>query len=192
MGRADPSLIRSCSIFLPRSSGMPARGSTGNPTSRCWSMMSWIFWRRRRVSPQSFSAGSSACGSLTASEGDDVVTWDFEAYMQRVTSIEQRALEFELSATLDLKQLLALQVELSGLKNEALRRFTIGEIEGEELISGFITQVNDARGYLTRLILHERDNIEHKAETEHALDRGSLGREGRRPGPRPVTGFGED
>jgi TRAP-type uncharacterized transport system substrate-binding protein len=90
----------------------------------------------------------------------------FEAYMQRVTSIEQRALEFELSATLDIKQLLALQVELSGLKNEALRRFTSGEIEGEELISGFITQVNDARGYLMRLILHERDNLEDRAETE--------------------------
>ena len=32
--------------------------------------------------------------------------------------------------------------------------------------SGFITQVNDARGYLVRLILHERDNLEDKAASQ--------------------------
>ena len=40
-------------------------------------------------------------------------------------------------------------------------------LEGEELISGFVTHVNDARNYLTRLILHERENLEEKAVAQH-------------------------
>jgi hypothetical protein len=87
----------------------------------------------------------------------------FEAYMLKVTKIERRALGLELGATLDLKELLGLQVELSRLKAEALQRFADGELEGETLISGFVTHVNDARAYLARLTLHERDNLEEKA-----------------------------
>jgi TRAP-type uncharacterized transport system substrate-binding protein len=90
----------------------------------------------------------------------------FEAYMVKVTAIEKRALEIELGAVIDVKELLTLQLDLSRLKNEALQRFTSGEIEGEELISGFVSHVNDARNYLTRLILHERENIEERAAAE--------------------------
>jgi TRAP-type uncharacterized transport system substrate-binding protein len=91
----------------------------------------------------------------------------FESYMIKVAAIEQRALDLELGAMLDLKELLRLQVELNRLKNEALSRFAEGKLEGEALISGFIAHVNDARNYLTRLILHERDNLENRAESEN-------------------------
>ena len=33
-------------------------------------------------------------------------------------------------------------------------------------MSGFISHVNDARNYLNRLILHERDNLEDQAVKE--------------------------
>ena len=91
----------------------------------------------------------------------------FEAYILKVAAIEQKALDLELGAMLDLKELLRLQVDLSRIKNEALSRFAEGRLEGEALISGFVTHVNDARNYLTRLILHERDNLENRAQSEN-------------------------
>jgi TRAP-type uncharacterized transport system substrate-binding protein len=91
----------------------------------------------------------------------------FEAYMVKVAAIEQRALNLELAAMLDLKELLRLQLDLNRLKNEALSRFAEGKLEGESLMSGFIAHVNDARNYLTRLILHERDNLENRAQSEN-------------------------
>jgi hypothetical protein len=90
----------------------------------------------------------------------------FESYMVKVAAIEERALALEMEALLDLKELLALQRELVRLKNEALARFAEGKLEGEQLISGFVSHVNDARSYLNRLILHERDNIEERATDE--------------------------
>ncbi len=91
----------------------------------------------------------------------------FEAYILRVAEVERNALQYELGATLDLKELIRLQTELSRLKLEALQRFADGELEGEELMSGFVTHVNDARNYLTRLILHERDNLEDEAVAQN-------------------------
>jgi TRAP-type uncharacterized transport system substrate-binding protein len=84
----------------------------------------------------------------------------FEAYMLKVTAVERQALQLEVGAMLDLKELLRLQMELSQLKGEALEKLAEGELEGKELVSGFISHVNDARNYLARLILHERDNLE--------------------------------
>jgi hypothetical protein len=91
----------------------------------------------------------------------------FESYMIKVAKVERRALDLELCPTLDLKELLGLQVELNRLKNDAILRFAEGKLEGEALISGFIAHVNDARNHLTRLILHERDNLENRAELEN-------------------------
>ena len=85
----------------------------------------------------------------------------------KVAAIEQKALDLELGAMLDLKELLRLQVDLSRLKNEALSRFAEGNSRARLLISGFVAHVNDARNYLTRLILHERDNLENRAKTEN-------------------------
>src|SRR5262249_51021382 len=90
----------------------------------------------------------------------------FEAYLKRVTAIERQALELETSAMLDLKELLRLQSELSRLKGDALEKFAEGTLRGEELFSGFVGHVNDARNYLTRLILHERESLEKQARRE--------------------------
>ena len=93
----------------------------------------------------------------------------FEAYMVKIAAIEKQALDVELGAMLDLKELLRLQVELNRLKNEALSRFAEGKLEGEALMSGFISHANDARNHLTRLILHERENLESRAQNEQRL-----------------------
>jgi TRAP-type uncharacterized transport system substrate-binding protein len=90
----------------------------------------------------------------------------FESYMVKVAAIEEQALALEMQAELDLGELLKLQRELGRLKNEALARFAEGKLEGEQLISGFVSHVNDARNYLNRLILHERDNLEDRASAQ--------------------------
>jgi hypothetical protein len=46
-------------------------------------------------------------------------------------------------------------------------RFASGELEGEELMSGFLVHASDARDFLIRLILHERDNLEDHARAQH-------------------------
>jgi TRAP-type uncharacterized transport system substrate-binding protein len=113
----------------------------------------------------------------------------FEAYILKVAEVERQAMALERSASIDLAALLALQDDLSRLKGEALEKFADGELEGEELMSGFLAHISDTRDYLTRLILHERDNLE-----EQAI------REGRRPqalwrevvGPPPAPDGADD
>jgi TRAP-type uncharacterized transport system substrate-binding protein len=90
----------------------------------------------------------------------------FEAYILKVADVERRAMALELAATLDLPALLLLQKDLARLKAEALEKFADGELEGEELMSGFLTHVSDTRDYLTRLILHQRDNLEEEAQLQ--------------------------
>jgi hypothetical protein len=98
----------------------------------------------------------------------------------RVTDVERRAIALERAATLDLGSLLGLQEELNRLKGEALDRFAEGTLGGEELMSGFVTHVSDTRDYLTRLILHERENLEKQARFQgrgaETLWREALGR----------------
>jgi hypothetical protein len=90
----------------------------------------------------------------------------FEAYIIKVADIERRAADQELSAELDLPALLELRRELVQLKQEALEKFAAGELEGEALMSGFLTHVSDTSTYLTRLILHQRDNLEDTARIQ--------------------------
>jgi hypothetical protein len=47
-----------------------------------------------------------------------------------------------------------------------MERFTSGELEGEGLMSGFLTHANDARDYLARLILHARGVVEKQARKQ--------------------------
>lgn len=87
--------------------------------------------------------------------------------MQRVIAIESAVMQNELSAKLDLGELIRLQRELADIKSDAVCKFATGELEGECLIQGFLALINDARNQLTRLILHERDNIEEQAAMQH-------------------------
>jgi TRAP-type uncharacterized transport system substrate-binding protein len=84
----------------------------------------------------------------------------FETYVLKVAEIERRVTEQELSSRLDLSTLVDLRRELLRLNQEALDRYAAGELEGESLMAGFLSHVSDTRNYLTRLILHERDNLE--------------------------------
>jgi hypothetical protein len=52
------------------------------------------------------------------------------------------------------------------IKGEALERFAEGELDGEELMSGFLAHASDARDFVMRLILHERDNLEEHARAQ--------------------------
>ena len=90
----------------------------------------------------------------------------FEAYILKVAEVEGRALEFSRAPSLDLPALLALQDDLTRIKGEALRRFADGELDGEELMSGFLVHISDARDFLVRLILHQRDNLEDQARAQ--------------------------
>ena len=72
---------------------------------------------------------------------------------------------------MELRSLLELQANLGRIKAEAMNRFTSGELEGEGLMSGFLTHVNDARDYLARLILHARTQIEKRARHKGISDR---------------------
>ncbi len=76
------------------------------------------------------------------------------------------ALALARAPTLDLAELLQLQDDLSKIKGEALERFADGELEGEDIMSGFLRHASDARDLLVRLILHERDNLEDHARTQ--------------------------
>ncbi len=91
----------------------------------------------------------------------------FAGYLQRVLRIESTIFENESAAALDLSELIRLQRELGELKSEAVRRFANGELESEGLINGFLAMTNDARQQLTRLILHQRENIEQLAHEKH-------------------------
>ena len=90
----------------------------------------------------------------------------FEAYILRVAEIERKGLQLERDATLDLHSLLRLRDDLATLKDEALAKFADGELEGEELFSGFLAHVSATRDYLTRLVLHQRDNLEDQAVSQ--------------------------
>jgi TRAP-type uncharacterized transport system substrate-binding protein len=90
----------------------------------------------------------------------------FEAYILQVAKVERRALELSREPTLDLKLLLQLQDDLAQIKGEALERFADGQLDGEELMSGFLVHASDARDFLIRLILHERDNLEDQARIQ--------------------------
>ena len=91
----------------------------------------------------------------------------FASYMERVIQIENESMQNELAAQLDLATLIRLQRELAVLKSEAVSRFAAGKLEGEGVIHGFLALVNDARNQLTRLILHQRENIEEIAASQN-------------------------
>jgi TRAP-type uncharacterized transport system substrate-binding protein len=91
----------------------------------------------------------------------------FEAYIVQVASVERRALELSREPALNLAELLQLQDELARIKGVALEQFARGELDGEELMSGFLVHSSDTRDFLIRLILHQRDNLEDHARTQH-------------------------
>lgn len=83
----------------------------------------------------------------------------FDSYIGEVALLERQALALEMRPQVDLSELLKIRIRLSEVKTEALEKFARGELNGEELMSGFLTHVADVRGFLTSLILSERGRI---------------------------------
>ena len=83
----------------------------------------------------------------------------FDAYLSHVTRIERVALALEAEATPNVHDLMRLRNELGALKTDALEKYTRGQLKSEELMSAFLTHVADVRGYLSALIVAERERI---------------------------------
>jgi TRAP-type uncharacterized transport system substrate-binding protein len=90
----------------------------------------------------------------------------FASCILRVANVERRVAELELGATLELEPLAALERDLLQLKSEALERFAAGELGDHTALGSLLTPLNSARAHIGELILHVRDNLEERAETE--------------------------
>ncbi len=90
----------------------------------------------------------------------------FGAYIRRVAEVERKAVEIELSASLEIEPLIALQRDLLQLQGEALERFAAGELGGQAMLSDLLAPVNAARDHVGDLLLHVRENIESMAESQ--------------------------
>ncbi len=94
----------------------------------------------------------------------------FDYYLREVTRVERSALALETQAAPSAGDILHLRNELGELKTEALEKYARGELRGEELMSAFLAHVTDVRGYLSALILTER---ERKAGAHHGITPGA-------------------
>jgi TRAP-type uncharacterized transport system substrate-binding protein len=90
----------------------------------------------------------------------------FGSYIVRVAAIERRVATLELAATLDLHQLIELQREVLQVKTEALERFAAGDLGSQTALSDLLAPLDGARDHIGELILHVRDTLETKAESE--------------------------
>lgn len=79
----------------------------------------------------------------------------FVEYVRRVNQIEREALAIDRLPHTPIGRLVELQRQLTEMKTEALERFALGEVRGEEVLTGFASLVKDARDYITRLIAQE-------------------------------------
>jgi TRAP-type uncharacterized transport system substrate-binding protein len=98
----------------------------------------------------------------TAARRDEL----FGSYIVRVAGIEQRVAGLELAATLDLQQLIALQREVLQVKTEALERFAAGDLGNQTMLADLLAPIDAARDHIGELLLHVRENLETKAESE--------------------------
>jgi len=94
----------------------------------------------------------------------------FASYIQRAIDIERRLAALELSATLELPVLIALQKELLQLKNEALEAFAAGRLGDVTALSDLIAPFDSTREHIGDLLLHVRETLEERAEAEGRSD----------------------
>jgi hypothetical protein len=90
----------------------------------------------------------------------------FASCILQVANVERRVAALELGATLELEPLAMLERELLQLKSEALERFAAGELGDHTALATLLTPLNAARAHIGDLILHVRENLEERAETE--------------------------
>lgn len=88
------------------------------------------------------------------------------SHLVRVAAVERRIVEIELSAELDLDTLIALQRELLVLKGSVLEFFTSGRLDDHAALAGMLAPVDAARRRVGELLLHVREQLELRAQTE--------------------------
>lgn len=81
----------------------------------------------------------------------------FTSYLARIATIERQLAEIELSATLEVEELSALQRELLELKTEALEEFSTGVITSQSTLVDLLGPINNARDHIARLLLCVRE-----------------------------------
>jgi TRAP-type uncharacterized transport system substrate-binding protein len=94
----------------------------------------------------------------------------FELFLVKVSEIEREAMDLDLSGKCDLASITRLQHALGRLKAEALEKFHNDELQGEALMTSFLTHVNGTRDYLLSLLLTQRARVE---EQSRAVPSGS-------------------
>jgi TRAP-type uncharacterized transport system substrate-binding protein len=87
-------------------------------------------------------------------------------HLLRIAAIERRIVEIELAAELDLDTLIGIQRELLLLKGNVLELFTSGTLDDHAALGGMLAPVDAARRRTGELLLHVREQIEARAQTE--------------------------
>jgi hypothetical protein len=131
------------------------------------------------ITPNNVDEISNTLSVLGALVGGSIFLWSawqqrrraradalFGTYMLRVAEVERKAVELELGAGLELEPLISLQRDLLQLQGEALDRFAAGELGGQAALADLLAPVNAARDHVGDLLLHLRENIEERAESE--------------------------
>lgn len=105
----------------------------------------WQAWRQRRQSRR-----------------DEL----FGGYLVRVADVERGVAELELASTIDLEALIALQRDLLRIKATALEDFAGGRLGGQAALFDLLGPINGARDHIAQLLLHVRETLEARAESE--------------------------
>lgn len=84
--------------------------------------------------------------------------------MLRVAEIERKAVELEISASMDLGPVISLQRDLLQIQGEALERFAAGELGNQATLSDLLAPLNAARNHVGDLLMHLREDIEEAAQ----------------------------
>ena len=87
-------------------------------------------------------------------------------HLRRVAGIERRIVEAELGASLELDTLISVQRELLLLKSQVLDHFTSGALGDPSTLSSVLDPIDAAREHVGELLLHIRDQLEDKAQSE--------------------------
>lgn len=90
----------------------------------------------------------------------------FGSYMSQLADIERKIIEVELSNCIAPDSLFNIQQALLTLKAEALRDYTEGRLGDHMALRDVLLPLNMARDNVGNLLLHVRDNLEDKAQSE--------------------------
>jgi TRAP-type uncharacterized transport system substrate-binding protein len=81
---------------------------------------------------------------------------EFRKVLNEVSRLDEEAMSREEKGDVSADELMVLRNQLTQLRAAALDRYTEGELDDNELMSCFLSQVNSSREHLTRLIAQHR------------------------------------